>query len=131
MNLEAELEREKLKKNVQEVKQQDAKMTESLMKEAEQARKDAERLENDYSKVADERDKLRGELDEMKRLYSNLERRMKAGKFTSFNNYGIVEYERKNFVCFALLIFAIRIHAFAPSFNFETILNKQFFKQYF
>ena len=80
LNLEAELEREKSQKSIQEYKQQDMKLAESLKKEAEQARKDAERLEKDYANATDERDKAKNELEEMKRMYSALERRMKAGK---------------------------------------------------
>lgn len=80
LNLEAELEREKSQKSIQEHKQQDTKLAESLKKEAEEARKDAERLEKDYASATEERDKAKNELDEMKRMYSALERRMKAGK---------------------------------------------------
>ncbi|XP_015117864.1 glutamic acid-rich protein isoform X2 [Diachasma alloeum] len=79
LNLEAELERAKLQQNVVEHKKQDEKIQESLKKEAEAARKDVEKLEKDFAVVAEERDKTKIELEEMKRMYANLERRMKAG----------------------------------------------------
>ena len=80
LNLEAELEREKSQKSIQEHKQQDMKLTESLKKEAQQARNDAERLEKDYALATEERDKAKNELEEMKRMYAALEKRMKAGR---------------------------------------------------
>lgn len=80
MNLEVELEREKAKKNIQEYKQQDQALIDSLRKETNQARKDVEKLESDYMHVTEERDKTKFELEEMKKMYSNLEKRMKAGK---------------------------------------------------
>ncbi|XP_043270403.1 glutamic acid-rich protein-like isoform X2 [Venturia canescens] len=79
LNLEVEVERAKSQQNVQEHKQQDEKLAESLKREAEQARKDAERLEKDFARVADERDEAKNELEELKRMYAALERRMKAG----------------------------------------------------
>ncbi|XP_043685166.1 trichohyalin-like isoform X2 [Vespula pensylvanica] len=79
LNLEAEVERSRSQKNVQEYKQQDEKLTESLREEARTARKDAERLEKEYASTAEERDKYKNELEEMKRMYANLEKRMKAG----------------------------------------------------
>ncbi|KAF7378628.1 hypothetical protein HZH66_015415 [Vespula vulgaris] len=80
LNLEAEVERSRSQKNVQEYKQQDEKLTESLREEARTARKDAERLEKEYASTAEERDKYKNELEEMKRMYANLEKRMKAGE---------------------------------------------------
>lgn len=74
-----EVERETSQKNVQEYKQQDQKLVESLRNEANEARHDAERLEKDYATAAEERDRAKNELEEMKRMYSNLEKRMKAG----------------------------------------------------
>ncbi|KAK2581928.1 hypothetical protein KPH14_002381 [Odynerus spinipes] len=79
LNLETEVERSKSQKNVQEYKQQDEKLTESLRDEARQARKDAERLEKEFASAAEERDKYKNELEEMRRMYANLEKRMKAG----------------------------------------------------
>lgn len=79
MNLEAEVQREKSQKNVQEHKKYDEKLTDSLKREAQQARKDAEKFEKEYMTVAEERDKMKGELEEMRRMYGALERRMKAG----------------------------------------------------
>ncbi|XP_015183992.1 PREDICTED: DNA ligase 1-like [Polistes dominula] len=79
LNLEAEVERTRSQRNVQEYKQQDEKLTESLKEEAHRARKDAERLEKEYASTAEERDKYKNELEEMKRMYANLEKRMKAG----------------------------------------------------
>ncbi|XP_043502609.1 trichohyalin-like [Polistes fuscatus] len=79
LNLEAEVERTRSQRNVQEYKQQDEKLTESLREEAHRARKDAERLEKEYASTAEERDKYKNELEEMKRMYANLEKRMKAG----------------------------------------------------
>lgn len=80
LNLEAEVDREKSKKDVQNRAKHDEKLTESLKETALQARKDAERLEKEYITVAEERDKMKNELEEMKRMYAALERRMKAGK---------------------------------------------------
>ncbi|XP_046837295.1 golgin subfamily A member 6-like protein 22 [Vespa crabro] len=79
LNLEAEVERTRSQKNVQEYKQQEEKLTESLKEEARAARKDVERLEKEYANTAEERDKYKNELEEMKRIYNNLEKRMKAG----------------------------------------------------
>ncbi|KAG7206878.1 hypothetical protein KM043_000778 [Ampulex compressa] len=79
LNLETECERAKSQQNVQQYRQEDEKLTESLRQEASQARKDAERLEREYAMAAEERDKAQGELEEMKRMYAALERRMKAG----------------------------------------------------
>ncbi|XP_076176960.1 uncharacterized protein LOC143151559 isoform X2 [Ptiloglossa arizonensis] len=79
LNLEAEVDREKSKKDVQNRAKHDEKLTESLKETALQARKDAERLEKEYITVAEERDKMKNELEEMKRMYAALERRMKAG----------------------------------------------------
>ncbi|XP_014605385.1 PREDICTED: trichohyalin-like isoform X2 [Polistes canadensis] len=79
LNLEAEVERTRSQRNVQEYKQQDEKLTESLREEAHRARKDAERLEKEYASTAEERDKYKNELEEIKRMYANLEKRMKAG----------------------------------------------------
>ncbi|KAI4477484.1 hypothetical protein M0804_012601 [Polistes exclamans] len=80
LNLEAEVERTRSQRNVQEYKQQDEKLTESLREEAHRARKDAERLEKEYASTAEERDKYKNELEEIKRMYANLEKRMKAGE---------------------------------------------------
>ncbi|XP_078049504.1 uncharacterized protein LOC144476439 [Augochlora pura] len=79
LNLEAEVDRERSTKNVQEHRKQDEKLTESLKREAQQARKDAEKFEREFIAVAEERDKTKNELEEMKRMYAALERRMKAG----------------------------------------------------
>ncbi|XP_003702226.1 uncharacterized protein LOC100883992 isoform X2 [Megachile rotundata] len=79
LNLEAEVERERSKKSVQEHKKFDEALTTSLKQEIQQARKDAEKFEKEYISVAEERDKFKNELEEMKRMYANLERRMKAG----------------------------------------------------
>lgn len=79
LNLESELDRIKSQKNVQESKQQDEKLTESLKQEAQQARKDIEKAEKEYAIAAGERDKAKSELEEMKRMYSTLEKRMKVG----------------------------------------------------
>ncbi|XP_017790609.1 PREDICTED: trichohyalin isoform X2 [Habropoda laboriosa] len=79
LNLETEVQREKSQKNVQEQRKSDEKLTESLKKEAQQARQDAEKYEKEYMSMSEERDKLKNELEEMKRMYSTLERRMKAG----------------------------------------------------
>nr|XP_031834852.1 glutamic acid-rich protein-like isoform X3 [Nomia melanderi] len=79
LNLEAELDRQKSTKTVQEHRKQDEKLTESLKQEAQQARKEAEKFEKDYMNVAEERDKMKNELEEMRRMYAALERRMKAG----------------------------------------------------
>ncbi|XP_076620393.1 uncharacterized protein LOC143341385 isoform X2 [Colletes latitarsis] len=79
LNLEAEVDREKSKKNAVGHSKHDEKLTESLKQTALQARKDAERLEKEYITVAEERDKMKNELEEMKRMYTALERRMKAG----------------------------------------------------
>lgn len=81
LNLEVELERAKSQKTVQEHKQHDEKLSQSLKKEADQARKDAERLEKDFASAAEERDKAKNDLEDMKRMYANLEKRMKAGEF--------------------------------------------------
>lgn len=70
----------KSQKSVQETKQQDQKLTESLRHEAQQAKKDAEKAEKDYAVAAEERDKAKNELEEMKRMYATLEKRMKAGE---------------------------------------------------
>ncbi|XP_017790610.1 PREDICTED: trichohyalin isoform X3 [Habropoda laboriosa] len=78
LNLETEVQREKSQKNVQEQRKSDEKLTESLKKEAQQARQDAEKYEKEYMSMSEERDKLKNELEEMKRMYSTLERRMKA-----------------------------------------------------
>lgn len=86
LNLEAEVEREKSQKNVQEHKQQDNKVAQSLQKEAERSKKETERLENECSKIANERNKALNELEEMKKTYAALERRMKAGKLFSFSH---------------------------------------------
>ncbi|CAK9819347.1 hypothetical protein ANTPLA_LOCUS10202 [Anthophora plagiata] len=78
LNLETEVQREKSQKSVQEQRKSDEKLTQSLKQEAQQARKDAEKYEKEYITVSEERDKLKHELEEMKRMYSTLERRMKA-----------------------------------------------------
>ncbi|XP_076237418.1 uncharacterized protein LOC143181090 isoform X2 [Calliopsis andreniformis] len=79
LNLEAEVEREKSQKTVQEHKKHEEKLTECLKKEAQQARKDAEKYQKEYMAAAEEKDKLKNELEEMRRMYAALERRMKAG----------------------------------------------------
>ncbi|XP_058789597.1 trichohyalin-like isoform X2 [Phymastichus coffea] len=79
LNLEVELERERSQKTVQEYKQQDQKLANSLKKEAKDARQDAERLEKEFAIVAEERDKAKIELEEMKAKFANLEKRMKVG----------------------------------------------------
>lgn len=79
LNLEAEVERVKPQKNVEESKQQDEKLTESLKQEVQQAKKDAEKAEKESAIAAGERDKARNELEEMRRMYATLEKRMKAG----------------------------------------------------
>ncbi|XP_011503571.1 PREDICTED: FK506-binding protein 5 isoform X1 [Ceratosolen solmsi marchali] len=79
LNLEVELERENSQKSVKQKKLQDQKLTDSLKREVEQARKDAERLEKNFANIAEEKDKAKNELEEMKRMYANLEKRMKAG----------------------------------------------------
>lgn len=81
LNLEAEVERMKSQKSVQESKQQDEKLTESLKLEALQARKDAEKAEKEHTAAAEERDKVKNELEEMKKMYAVLEKRMKAGTY--------------------------------------------------
>lgn len=81
LNLEVELERERSQKTVQEYKQQDQKLADSLKKEVQDARQDAERLEKVFAVAAEERDKAKIELEEMKMKYANLEKRMKAGTF--------------------------------------------------
>lgn len=83
MNLEAEVDRQKSTKTVQEHRKQDEKHTELLKQEAQQARKEAEKFEKDYMNVAEERDKMKNELEEMRRMYAALERRMKAGNNSS------------------------------------------------
>ncbi|CAL7936777.1 unnamed protein product [Xylocopa violacea] len=79
LNLEAEVEREKSQKSVQEQRKYDEKITESLKKEAQQARQEAAKFEKEYMTVSEERDKMKSELEEMRRMYAALERRMKAG----------------------------------------------------
>lgn len=79
LNLEAEVEQIKLQKNSQENKQQNEKLTESLRQEVQQVRKDAEKAEKEFAVAAEERDKARNELEEMRRMYTALEKRMKAG----------------------------------------------------
>ena len=79
LNLEAEVDRERSKKSVQEHKKYDEALTTSLKQEIQQARKDAEKFEKEYITVAEERDKFKNELEEMRRMYATLERRMKAG----------------------------------------------------
>ncbi|XP_017876831.1 glutamic acid-rich protein [Ceratina calcarata] len=79
LNLEAEVERAKSQKSVQEQRKFDEKITESLKKEAEHARKDAEKFEKEYISATEERDRYKNELEEVKRMYATLERRMKAG----------------------------------------------------
>ncbi|CAL7936775.1 unnamed protein product [Xylocopa violacea] len=78
LNLEAEVEREKSQKSVQEQRKYDEKITESLKKEAQQARQEAAKFEKEYMTVSEERDKMKSELEEMRRMYAALERRMKA-----------------------------------------------------
>ncbi|XP_029043610.1 trichohyalin-like isoform X3 [Osmia bicornis bicornis] len=78
LNLEAEVDRERSKKSVQEHKKYDEALTTSLKQEIQQARKDAEKFEKEYITVAEERDKFKNELEEMRRMYATLERRMKA-----------------------------------------------------
>ncbi|KAI4503073.1 hypothetical protein M0802_002117 [Mischocyttarus mexicanus] len=87
LNLESEVERSRSQRNVQEYKQQDEKLAESLREEAHRARKDAERLEKEYASTAEERDKYKNELEEIKRMYANLEKRMKAGEGWVDNTY--------------------------------------------
>lgn len=79
LNLEAEVERQRGQKSVQEYKKQDEKLVKSLRQEAHQARRDAERLEKDFASAAEERDRMKNELEEMRKMYAALERRMKAG----------------------------------------------------
>lgn len=79
LNLESEIERTKSQKSVQENKQQDDKLTESLRQETQQARNDAEKAEKEYAIAAEERDKAKNELEEMKKMYATLEKRMKVG----------------------------------------------------
>lgn len=79
MNLESEVERMKSQKDIQQSKQQDEKLMDSLKQEAQQATKDVERAEKEYAIAAEERDKAKNELEETKRMYAALEKRMKAG----------------------------------------------------
>lgn len=79
LNLEVDLNQERQQKHTQSSKHEVDEITESFKNEVQISRNEAKRLEKEISNIITEKEKLMNELEDMKKQYSNLEKRMKAG----------------------------------------------------